>query len=612
MNFLKTPSNIQKQAIMHLSGPAMVSAGPGSGKTFTIIQRILYLVCQCRISPDNILVITYTKAAALEMKERYEKALSGREKIPETVLFGTFHSICYSILKSCGKVRENSLIKENQKRSLIKNLLQNAGLSEYDRYDTISHILNEISRNKNCPERGTGHLTELSMEEFEKISRGYQSYLKQQGLIDFDDMIAECLKLLMNDLELCTNYRRQFSYILADEFQDINPLQYEILRLLSAPENNLFVVGDDDQAIYGFRGATPAVMERFLSDFPCCQHIYLTENYRSGEQIVRLSQKVIERNKRRIQKNFYPTRRGGNIQTACFDNRKQEEDALIDHLKSRGKKELEQTAIIVRTNLEAIMYRELLLQKKIPVKGGKKKESTPLHTFLAEDMCAFLSYVYCGNKRRDLFGFMNKPERFLLREAFAEEVVQKQTPLLYFQNNPEMKEKVIQLLDTLTLAGTLTPRLSLSLFRKKLGYDAYIKEQASDFRTKQRYQKQADELQELFSSYTPGKSVQDFVADLKRKQEEEGLEKETAGNGVSVLTMHASKGLEFDSVYLPDLNEGIIPGKKIKEAGELEEERRLLYVAITRARNELFLFYTKERNRRLSRFLEGIIPLHQP
>jgi len=622
---LKSPSKLQQTAIRHYEGPAEVIAGPGSGKTTTIIQRILFLVYQRGISPSKILVITYTKAAAAEMKSRYQQAAgeflhSGKkepdqEKACEGVQFGTFHSICWNILRS-SSLKQLSLIGEREKRELIQTLLCNLGLGGNHLYDIASAVLNEISREKNLigyeqsKEKWSAAALsgEVPYEEYLKIKRGYEQYLREQEMVDFDDMIMDCLKLFTIHPEVLKRYQQQFEYILADEFQDINFPQYQILKLLTAPGNNLFVVGDDDQAIYGFRGATPGIMKQFLEDYPMGRRILLTENYRSGEKIVSLAGKVIRRNQERFEKEFLPIKKGGRVRLTCFDTRKQEEEALIENLRKLSGRELSETAVIVRTNMSAAQYGELLAGSGIAVKGSQRQKNTVFHSFIMEDILSFLSFVYLGNKRRDLLGFMNKPNRFLLREALTEETVTLMQLQQYYRNNKGMQKRMEDFWRELMLAGSLGTSMAVSLFRNILGYNDYLDQKAADAGWKSIYRKQADQIQEYLKDYVPGTDLRHFV-EQKEKSLGEGKE-HFLSEGVSVLTMHSAKGLEFDRVWLPDVNQGIMPDRKCTTDAALEEERRLLYVAITRARWELTIYYTRERGRKLSPYLEGLIP-HQ-
>ena len=604
---MKKPGKTQKQAITHLSGPAEVIAGPGSGKTYTIIQRILYLITQCHVRPDHILVITYTKAAASEMKERYEKAACSNIG---NVHFGTFHSICYNILKQCNFAQSNSLIKESERRKLLQVILNNHGLSSKCTYEIITNLLNTISRMKNLSENISDNFNsdiDFPTGELLHIKQEYDQYLREQGMLDFDDMILQCFEFLISHPDICRKYQDLFEYILVDEFQDINLPQYQVLKLLAQPLDNLFVVGDDDQAIYGFRGATPGIMKQFLNDYENGKQILLTENYRSGEEIVKLAGRMIAGNKERFAKEFIPVRMGGKISALCFDTHREEERSLIAEISALKPEQLPGTSVILRTNREVVQFGELLKSAGIAVKGKRISDADLFHGFVMEDVIAFLSYLYEGNKRGDFIRFMNKPNRFLTRSAILSEIVKKEHIEQYYHNNASMLSDIRAFWGQLQIAASLKPYLSVSLFRKTLGYDRYLREKAQDDREYQRLMKQADKIQHCFKDFSPGNSVREF-AERKADQAGEALALMIEEKGVSVLTMHGAKGLEFDRVFLPDVNEGIIPGKDSITPEALEEERRLLYVAITRAKNELTIYYTKERGRKRSRFLEGVIP----
>ncbi|NBJ91407.1 ATP-dependent helicase [Parablautia muri] len=626
---MRAPSKAQEQAIKHLSGPAQIIAGPGSGKTFTIIQRILYLITHYHIPPEEILVITYTKAAANEMKERYEAACSSHRNNDAwcDVNFGTFHSICYNILRQSGGIGSASLMKENDKRNLLGVLMGNRGFASACDYDSITRLQNIISRMKNLGQEACEEFIlentvilntawcdkqnnrEFSYEDIVSIKDEYDQYLREQGFLDFDDMIIRCLALLHDNKAVCLKYQETFRYILADEFQDINFPQYEILKLLAGPADNLFVVGDDDQAIYGFRGASPGIMRQFMVDYPNCRQILLTDNYRCKEQIVTLAGAMISRNTHRFQKEFHPAQKGGRITALCFDTRKEEEIRLLSALSSLGPDALENTAIILRTNLEVMQYGEMLREGGIAVKGKKIKDSDLFHGFIIEDIVSFLAYLYEGNNRNDFMKFMNKPNRFISRAALISEKVAENTLKQYYTQNIAMLSQLHLLFGQLKIAAGLSPHLAVAFFRKTLGYDTYLHQKTTDDRTARRWISQANAIQEYFKQYKQsdtGISVKNFVRQLSLK-ETGGWTQTEEQRGVRILTMHSAKGLEFDRVFLPDVNQGIIPSKEAGAPKALEEERRLLYVAITRAKDELFLYYTKERGRRLSVFLEGLI-----
>lgn len=622
---MKEPSKSQLTAINHLSGPAQIIAGPGSGKTFTIIQRILHLIYHRGISPDNILVITYTKAAANEMQERYLKA-NTKENLPADtqltlghIYCGTFHSICYNILMQSGALSSKALLSENEKRNILGIILSNLGLTEKSSYENISQILHHISRSKNLPQdlltTEPVLISDFSEAELFTIQNEYLHLLKEQKRLDFDDMILNCLELLKNNVSICHKYQNHFQYILADEFQDINLPQYEILKLLAKPNNNLFVVGDDDQAIYGFRGATPGIMQQFIEDYPFAKQIHLTENYRSGEHIVCFANQVISRNVERFSKDFVPIRKSGEIIISCFEDRKAEEETLCKELKKIGQ-EIQseecyaQTAVILRTNMEAMQYMELLKSHNIPVKEKCYLDTDIFQSFIWEDIKAFLAYIYDGHKRSNFIYFMNKPNHFFTRLALPHETVSIEHLLSYYNQNGTMLSEVNRLFRQLDLAAKLTPYMAVNLFRKNIGYENYLLTKAQNNQQRKLWFHQLEELHSIIKKHVSYQSV-------KTMEKENGQIKSTANThlfsaGVNVITMHGAKGLEFERVFLPDVNEGIIPNRKCTSMKELEEERRLLYVAITRAKDKLFIYYTKERNRKISPYLEGITLPHHP
>ena len=622
---MREPSSQQLNALKHLSGPAEIIAGPGSGKTFTIIKRLLYLIRQCQIDPDKILVITYTRAAAKEMEERfqtsvaelYENSEGTGHRNAQKVHFGTFHSICWQILRQSSG-NDYSLIGESQKRELIGHLLKNMGLGEEIAYDLVSDIVNEISRGKNFSGLDEGDLSNgndglkkvgtLSFEAYRNIKDGYERYLKDQKMLDFDDMLVYCYELLRERPDILGAWQRKYRYILVDEFQDINLPQYQLLKLLAVPQNNLFVVGDDDQAIYGFRGASPGIMKQFLADFPNARKLMLTENYRSGKEIVSLAKKVISQNQNRFEKEFYPMQQGGCIHVCGFESRKAEENALGKALCGLDREHLNRSAVIFRTNIELLQYQGFFKKMQIPVFGKKVSDKDILKSFIMEDMTAFLSFIYLGNRRSQLIRFMNKPNRFFVREALTTETVMWTQFQRYYQNNPILLKQAEGFWTQLKLAGRLSTDLAISLFRNALGYDRYLEEKAPDAGRETLFKSQADRIQRYLGDYIPGTDLKRYLVEKEKKNP---VKEETdVREGLRLLTMHGAKGLEFDRVYLPDVNEGVIPGRRCASPKELEEERRLLYVAITRAKKELHIYYTRERGRTISRYLEGLIPPH--
>ncbi len=606
---MRKASNLQQKAIMHGNGPARVLAGPGSGKTFTIIQRIYYLITHYHISPDKILCVTFTKAAALEMEQRfYHNFPDVSHSENKKVQFGTLHSLCYQILRESGDFYQYSLVSENTKRNIIKQLFANEAVMQEADYDMITNLLSAISKRKNIPDaKPPVFLTDV---QFDALYCQYESMLQERKVIDFDDMIIKAYQLLLNKKTLLQRWQSAFLHILVDEFQDMNENQYKIVRLLAEPQKNLFIVGDDDQSIYGFRGASPGIMKQFAVDYPNINHLFLSENYRSGNQIVTLANTMIKQNKDRLYKKPIPMRKGGGVEVSFQKSRKEEEEILIRHLKQLSFKQLTESAVILRTNREVFQYASLLKQAKIPIKEQQQEETDYLHHFIMEDICAFLKFIREGGYRENFLKFVNKPERYFSRQAFTEETVQLRALLRYYQNNQQMQHTIQVLFNQINKAAELSAGLAVRYFRQVIGYDRYLEETANTIQEKELFFAHAKKVQDLFMQMKEKEKVDSFC---KRKETE--LSAQTKDNisytkGVSVMTMHSVKGLEFTYVFLPDLNEGVIPGKTCKSQESMEEERRLLYVAITRAREFLYLYYTCERNRKPTRFLKEFLINH--
>lgn len=604
---MRTPDLKQLKAITHHSGPALVLAGPGSGKTFTIVQHIQYLIHDKKIPPEEILVVTFSKAAAIEMQTRYlESADSNSSTNP--VRFGTFHSLGYQILRSTGQFRNFSLITEKQKYHRLEVILKNEGLSSLCTHDQETILLNALAARKaGGREKTSLELLDVNSAEFdaEKLFALYQSELEERNLLDYDDLILKCNELFRKSPAVLEWYQQLFTHILVDEFQDINASQYELITLLALPQKELFVVGDDDQSIYGFRGSKPEFMREFLRQYTDVKRYELTSNYRSGERIVALGRKIIEQNKERFSKEFLPKKRGGEVSFQHLNTRREEEELLVQDIRRNSMQCLDQTAIIVRTNLEARQYEALLKEKQLPAAGSVRKEQGVFQSETAEDLYAFLRFLYEGGHRKEFLRIMDKLEPDLTRKALISEIVSKEELMRYYRNHEEMQVRIQKLFSKLALAKRLQVHLAIQLFRNEMGYDSYLKKKSRSYAEYEDQKKMAQAIQEAFASYQRIKPLDEFISQCQEKEKSSPVVEQR--KGIHVLTMHASKGLEFQHVYLPDLNEGMIPPKGVVDAKQIEEERRLLYVAVTRAREKLFLYETRERNRKVTRFLQSII-----
>ena len=595
MNYNKS----QQQAIRHKDGPMLVLAGPGSGKTAVITQRTKQLIEYENIDPSNILVITFTRAAAQEMKQRF-LAATGEERTKVT--FGTFHAIFFMVLKLAYHFDSGNIISEEQRYQFMREILSYHHLEYRDEGEFIGDVLTEISRVKN-EQIPLEHFYSSSCGEevFRKIYREYDERLKRNRLIDFDDMLTYTYELFSQRKDILSAWQKKYRYILIDEFQDINLIQWKIMCMLAAPENNLFVVGDDDQSIYGFRGSRPEFMRGFLQQYTDVKRYELTANYRSGERIVALGRKIIEQNKERFPKEFLPKKKGGEVSFQHLNTRREEEELLVQDIRRNSMECLDQTAIIVRTNLEARQYEALLKGKQFPVAGSIKKEQGVFQSEVAEDLYAFLRFLYEGGHRKDFMRIMDKLEPDLTRKALVSEIISEEELMRYYRNNVEMRGQIRKLFSKLALAGRLQTHLAIRLFLNEIGYDSYLKKKSRSYVEYEDKKKMAQTIQEVFASYQRTKPLDEFILQCQEKENKSPIAEQR--KGIHVMTMHASKGLEFQHVYLPDLNEGIIPPKGVVDAKQIEEERRLLYVAVTRAREKLFLYETRERNRKVTRFL---------
>ena len=320
----------QTEAVNHVNGPMLVLAGPGSGKTTVITERTRRLISSQGIDPSHILVITFTKAAASEMKERFHR-LMGQKKVPVT--FGTFHAVFFQILKHAYGFHGGNIIREEQRFQFMKEMIQNMRLEYEDENEFAGDLLGEISLMKN-----TGVSLEhyypknCGKEIFEQIYRGYDSRMKQHRLIDFDDMLVYCYELFDQRKDILSAWQNKYQYILIDEFQDINRLQFDIVKMLALPENNLFVVGDDDQSIYRFRGAKPELMLGFEKAYPKAARVLLDINYRSCPSVVEASLRLISHNQKRFEKKIRPRR--------DRDDRSRERNIFSGRISSRKEKQL--------------------------------------------------------------------------------------------------------------------------------------------------------------------------------------------------------------------------------------------------------------------------------
>ena len=604
----------QSEAIRHVDGPLLVLAGPGSGKTTVVTKRVQYLVQDCSISPSSILVITFTKAAAAEMKERFTRLMEQQAQPPGgygNVSFGTFHAVFFNILKFSYGFTVANIITEETRRQYLKESADQMKLEIDDENEFLTGIAGEISLIKNERVELEHYFSKNCSEEvFRKIYEGYEERKKRARLIDFDDMLVYTWELLSQRKDILSAWQKKYQYILVDEFQDINRLQYDILRLLAEPENNLFIVGDDDQSIYRFRGARPEIMLNFRKDYPQSGQVLLNDNFRSTTQIVEAAGRVIARNKTRFPKNIIA--RGGDgalVQSLEFPDQQQECDYIlreIQNWQARGGS-LRQVAVIYRTNTQPRVVIQKLMEYNLPFRVRDQVPNLFQH-WIARDLFCYMRLAMGSGLRKDLLPVLNRPKRYLSRECLNDERISWEYMLNFYKDKRYVCDRIERLQYDLKMMSRMGPFAAINYIRHVIGYEEYLKEYAgfrrmnvedllevlSDLQESAREYHTYDEWFVYIEKYT------EEMEQLKKRQQE-------VRDGVHLTTMHSSKGLEYEKVFILDAAEGITPYKKAVLEPDLEEERRMFYVAMTRAKKELTICWTKKvgsHEKKPSRFLE--------
>ena len=582
-----------------MDGPAMVLAGPGSGKTTVITHRIKNLIEKAEVRPENILVVTFTKAAAISMQKRFSTLMNGGKG--QLVTFGTFHSVFYKILRKSRRYEATEILSERQKTDYIREIIGRYGISSNDVSELSQNIINDIGNIKgNMLNAQEYEPSCCKKEDFIKVYNAYNLELKKDGKMDFDDILRECYLLLCENHTILEQWRELYKYILIDEFQDINRIQMNIIELLASPLNNIFVVGDDDQSIYGFRGARPEIMIEFKDYYPEAELIVLDVNYRSTQSIINVAGRVIENNKTRLDKcahannnkDFQPDIRK-------FRNQVEELKFVVSKIKEYENQgiSLSEMAILVRNNSQIQEISSFLKNRKIEAESGKHR-SNIYNGMVAKDI---LSYVRGALKfdgtyfNEDLIYVLNKPQRYISRQVVLSvnmniSVVRR----IYSKNN------IDSFLFHIEMIRKLPPQAALSYIRKGAGYEEYLRLYAIENNIPMSgLLKQLEQLVQECSKFN---TLEQWINSIDSAQNSEGQNfgKKSSGEGgtnnrINIMTMHGSKGLEFKAVFIVDANQGIIPTSKALRERNFEEERRLFYVAITRAIDYLNVYAVEER-----------------
>lgn len=595
----------QSEAVSHGEGPALVLAGPGSGKTLVITHRVKNLIEVQGVNPSNILVVTFTKAAARQMKERF-RALAG--DVPVT--FGTFHGIFFSVLKHAYGYTARNIIREEQKYQLLRGIVSDMDVEYEDEQEFFGGLLGEIGLVKN---EGIAiehyYAKNCAADVFRRIYGQYESRMHRAGLLDFDDMLVYTYELFCERKDILALWQRQYPYILIDEFQDINQLQFKIVQMMALPQNNLFVVGDDDQSIYRFRGAKPGLMLNFQKVYPQAARILLDVNYRSAADITQAAQRLICHNSERFDKKIRSNQQQkGTVTFTCYRDQWEENEAVIAGLKAQRKRgtAYEEMAVLYRTNVQPRMLMRQMMNHNIPFLA---KDSVPnlYDHWIAQDIFAYIRIAQGSRARKDFLRIMNRPNRYIARESLEEAEAAFDVWRDYYKEQSWIAERIDRLEYDVRMLAKMRPFAAMNYIRGGIGYDGFCKEYAQYRQINgEELIEILDELQNSAKEYESYEAWFSHMEEYRMELERQARTQKDHPQGVTLATLHSAKGLEYESVYIVDVNEGIMPYKKAVLDQDVEEERRMFYVGMTRAKRELHLCCVGEYNgkkKEISRFI---------
>lgn len=583
-------SKIQLDAVRVTEGPALIIAGPGSGKTTVLTNRIKFLIEEHKVAPEEILVITFSKAAALEMRTRF---YSMCEDSFYPVTFGTFHSVFFQIIHTQYHYNTSHILTLQKKRELMRLALKRSRIIDYPENELVDTLLKEVAYYKNTNESADFKSdTNINSEMWKIAYKQYRDLQIAENKIDFEDMLLIVRNLFRKNREVLTHYRSIYKYILIDEYQDINDIQYDCVRMLAGDRANLWVCGDDDQSIYGFRGANPKIMLSFTDDYPNAAVVKLTDNYRSSKRIVEAAGKVIAENRNRFNKDIRGMGADGIPVELIHTKDEEEEDSRILEMINNTDKPYTDIAILLRTNIQATRFADLLRRNDIPY---SIKDSV-VNPFMNAFFFDILSYLRLRDSMvsqsdfsiRDLLRILNKPSRYLRSDLIntgakcLDEVIESLSGNLMYLQPLKVLKVQLRSMEKMDMYE------SINFIRKGIGYDNYMKLRLMNRDRFSEYMENMNWIQDM------AKTCDDLNELIYLSEHYEEMVKgneNAAGEGVHLMTYHGSKGLEFDTVILPRINEGVVPGNRSRDTESIEEERRMFYVAMTRAKNRLIISF---------------------
>ena len=581
----------QKRAIESKARAVLVVAGPGSGKTTVLTERLVYLL-KNGAEAKSCLLLSFTRASSKEMALRFAK----RGIAGNSPHFSTIHALCLSLLREVRGIEREGLVNLYEKMDWLSAYFLEKGIAREEVEELLLNYGNQISYFKSITEEERMHfLREEKNEDFLPLFQYYEKMRKLRGKLDFEDLLIEVLLELQKNTRIANSWKSRFSYILVDEFQDLSLIQYAILKALSEKGASLFVVGDEDQSIYGFRGASPDILFRFAGDFPDCERIFLADNFRSKEEIVLLSRRLIGKNKKRFQKPLTGRRgRGGKAKYFLLETGVEEAVLLAEHVESLLREGCppEEIAVLCRSKMQITPLLPGFMERGIPIVIVEELSNVFQH-FIGKDILAYLRLAKNKESSQELVQILSKPYRGLRREK----ILHKDSGLSDLKRAAKTRkerEETEKLEKHLEALSKLNPKEAILFIRKEIGYEKYLedfaKKKNKDFTE---WWESFEEITAMSEGYPDLDAFFRFVTEFNRRALERRKPEEE--KGIRFMSYHSAKGLEFDEVFLPDCIEGIIPDGRAKKPEEIEEERRSFYVALTRARKGIHIYVTKTR-----------------
>ena len=610
----------QQQAVEYTDGPCLVLAGAGSGKTRVIINKIAHLVGRCGYSPKQIAAVTFTNKAAREMKERVAHSI-GKEQ-SRGLIVSTFHTLGFDIIKReyklLGFKANMTLFDEHDQMALLKELT--ADDLQEDK-DLLRELVSAISNWKNdliMPQQALTQARDEKYQTFAKCYERYSNQIRAYNALDFDDLIMLPTLLFKNNKEVRSKWQEKIRYLLVDEYQDTNTSQYELIKLLVGPRGRFTVVGDDDQSIYSWRGARPQNMVRLRDDFPNLQVIKLEQNYRSTRRILHCANILIDNNEHVFDKKLFSNLgEGAKLQIIEAKNEEHEAERVVGELiahRFTHKTQYKDYAMLYRGNHQSRLLEKVLMQNRIPYKisGGtsffSRVEIKDMMAYLRvlvnqDDDAAFLRIVNTpkreiGTATLEKLGTLAQEKHISLFEAvFDFDLIQRITPKAY-NALQGFARWLVELNDELLRAE---PEQAVRHMLADIHYEEYLYEYATSAKAAEMQSKNVATLFDWVADMLKGDefnepmSLSQVVTRLTLRDMLERGENDDEANQVQLMTLHASKGLEFPHVFLIGMEEGILPHQTSIDEDNVAEERRLAYVGITRAQQTLCFTLCKER-----------------